>query len=369
MKMSTYDSAQPHLLVHTSTALRQGLMSALILLLFFYSAEAQTGELDPVGASGTEDVSAPTKSKKKKDAQVKGYIQFHFNQPIDTNSNGAAPNRFRVQRARVTFEGKVNERVSYEMDIDPRSPQVTGLMRDAYVDIKLSAKHRLRAGQQKVKFGYINQRSSSSLYTVNRPEMADELSRGINLRDIGVSLLGEMPMRSATHFEYAVSVVNGAGINAQQDNNKKKNVSGRIGLFNEDENGEWQFGFSAAVGDMFETSNNPLYDGGYFRDFQRVGTDFLIERSRFAINGEYAVGKHEEKERDREETVHGYYLTLVGKTHEAMGPILSYDGIDADGRITLGGYYGKPTDVFRLLLNYEKRTSDDRLYLWMLTRF
>lgn len=336
-------------------------MALVLSLNFSQGAEAQAEAVAPMPSMA--------KDKKKKGPQVKGYLQIHFNQPIDTNSNGAAPSRFRVQRARLTVEGKVNERVSYEMDIDPRSPQVSGLMRDAFVDIKLNAHHTLRAGQHKVKFGYINQRSSSSLYTVNRPEMADELSRGINLRDIGITMLGEMPVRGTTHFEYAVSLVNGAGINAQQDNNKKKNVSGRIGLFNKGDESEWQLGLSAAVGDMFETSNNPLYDGGYFKDFQRVGTDFLIERSRFAVNGEYAVGKHEEKERDREETVHGYYLTLVGKTQAAMGPLVSYDGIDADGRLTLGGYYGEPSDAFRLLLNYEKRTSDDRVYLWMLTRF
>ena len=348
----------------------------MLLLGFSVSLQAQTEVAEkptniPQGIESEtpESDSSGKNSDKKKGPKVKGYLQYHFNQPIDTNNNGAAPSRFRVQRARVTLEGNVNERVSYELDIDPRSPQVTGLMRDAFVDIQLHAHHKLRLGQHKVKFGYINQRSSSSLYVVNRPEMADALSRGINLRDLGASMLGEMPLSGGRHFEYAISVVNGAGLNAQQDNNKAKNVSGRIGLFNEGDGTEWQFGVSGAVGDMFEVSNNPIYDGGYFRDFKRVGTDFLIERSRFVLNGEYVLGQHKEKERQRKETLNGYYLTLVGKTSRSIGPLLSYDGIDSEGRLTAGGYYGKPRDDVRLLLNYERRTGDDRVYLWMLTRF
>ena len=330
----------------------------------------------PQGVSTPGDSDEPTsaaaqkKSKKNKGPNVTGYIQYHFNQPIDTNNNGAAPSRFRIQRARVTLTGNANKRVSYELDIDPRSPQLTGVMRDAYIDVKLHKNHKLRLGQHKVKFGYVNQRSSSSLYAVNRPDMANDLSRGINLRDIGASLMGEMPVNGGgLHFEYAVSVVNGSGRNVQQDNNKAKNVSGRIGLFNEQGDNEWQLGVSAAVGDMFRTSNNPIYDGGYFRDFTRVGTDFLIDRSRFAVNGEYAIGKHEEEERDRSKTIAGYYVTAIGKTTETMGPMLRFDGVDGGGRVTAGGYYGVPKAPFRVLLNYEKRTSDDRLYLWVLSRF
>ena len=113
----------------------------------------------------------------------------------------------------------------------------------------------------------------------------------------------------------------------------------------------------------------PIYNGGYFRDFKRVGTDFLLDRSRFAVNGEYAIGKQEEKARSKSKTLAGYYLTLVGKTTETMGPMIRFDGVDGSGRVTAGGYYGVPSAPFRLLLNYEKRSSDDRVYLWLMSRF
>ncbi len=350
-------------------------MLSVLLLGYCASIEAQTEVAErPADVSTASAVEVPrstaTQEVSKSGPQVSGYLQYHFNQPIDTNNNGAAPSRFRIQRARLTLKGNVNERVTYELDIDPRSPQLTGLMRDAFVDVRLHPHHKLRLGQHKVKFGYVNQRSSSSLYTVNRPEMAFDLSRGINLRDIGATLMGRVPMTgSGLHFKYDISVVNGAGVNVQQDNNKSKNVSGRIGLFNKQGKGEWRLGVSGAIGDMFRVSNNPVYDGGYFRDFKRVGADFLVDRSRFAVNGEYAIGKHDEKERNKSKTLSGYYVTLVGKATETMGPMLRLDGVDGSGRLTAGGYYGKPSAPFRLLLNYEKRSSDDRVYLWMLSRF
>jgi|GEM_PF-5034005 hypothetical protein len=112
------------------------LMLPILLLGFSSSLQAQTEVAEKptnipqsVAPRGGEETStsdsSDKNSDKKKGPKVKGYLQYHFNQPIDTDNDGAAPSRFRVQRARVTLEGNVNERVSYELDIDPRSPQVT----------------------------------------------------------------------------------------------------------------------------------------------------------------------------------------------------------------------------------------------------
>lgn len=341
---------------------------AVSMLVLCGAAQGQAPASDAAKASDTKE---KKEKKKKKGPKVTGYIQFHYNLPIDTDGNGrVAESRFRVQRARVTLEGDVNDRVSYELDIDPRSPQITGVMRDAFFNYKVNDNLTLRFGQQKTKFGYINQRSSSRLYTVNRPELADELSRGINLRDIGVSVLGKRPLGEGRSFDYAVSLVNGAGLNVQRDNNKRKNVFGRIGLRSKDGGNEWRLGLSGANGDMFETSNRPEFNGGYFRTFNRVGGDFLINRSRYRMAGEYIVGNHKEKERDREETIHGYYLLVVAKMTPTMGPLVQYDGLDFGdySRLTVGAFY-EPEDDFRILLNYEARPGDDRVYLWSLVRF
>lgn len=295
-------------------------------------------------------------------------MQVHFNQPV-----GGGENRFRVQRVRIGLEADVSERLSYEVDIDPRAPDHAGTLRDAFFDYKLHPGVVLRVGQHKTKFGYINNRSSSRLYTVNRPEVADELSRGINLRDIGASLIVKRPVGESHTGEYWLSVVNGAGMNVQRDNNDAKNVFGRVGFANKGDGLRWRWGVSGARGDILEPSSKPEYAdlGGYYIDFKRLGTDLQLRHDRFDLITEFLIGDHED--RGVGETVHGYYATLIGKTSGRWGPVLSYDSINSteDVRVTLGGYYGKPNDDFRFLLNYEFRGAVDtgRLYLWTMVRF
>ncbi len=315
-------------------------------------------------------------SSVKKGPKVYGYIQFHvLNQPIDTNGDGEVnEGRFRVHRARVSFEGRVNRYVTYEMDIDPRSPDISGVMRDAFFDIEYRKNHVLRLGQQKTKFGYENQVSSSRLYMVNRAEMADEVARGVTLRDLGVSLLGKWKLGEDSRFEYALSVVNGAGANVQRDNNKKKSLWGRVGLRGKRGDTKWRLGLSAAKADRQEPDEPP----SEYMEFKSYGTDFLIDHKRLAVNGEFALSPREQG--GEKETMHAYYLTLIGKTSKPFGPMARFDTINTDEyrRWTVGAYYGLPNDEVRVVFNYEFRYEeddeldnglDDRLYVWTQVRF
>ena len=313
-----------------------------------------------------------------KGPKVYGYIQFQvINQPIDTNGDDEVnEGRSRVQRARLSVEGDINRYVSYEMDIDPRAPEVNGKLRDAFFDVQYRKNHVLRLGQHKTKFGYENQVSSSRLYVVNRSEMADEMARGINLRDQGVSFIGKWALGAKSRLNYAFSIVNGAGMNVQRDNNKKKSLWGRVGIRTKSGDTKWRLGFSAGKADRYE----PPEDGepGFFIDFKSYGTDFLIDTKRLMVNGEFAIGPM--KEMGEEETVHAYYLLLVGKMAKPYGPLLRYDSFNTDEfqRWTVGAYYGRPNDAVRVLFNYEFRfeeddiidnAADDRLYLWTQVRF
>jgi len=324
-----------------------------------------------------------------KGPKVYGYVQVQVvNLPLDTNGDGESnEGRARVQRARLSVEGRINKWISYELDIDPRPPEIDGFMRDAYFNLELSDNHRLRIGQQKTIFGYENSRSSSKLYMVNRTELADNMARGVNLRDQGVSLLGRGSIGGGTRMNYAIQVVNGAGMNTQRDNNKAKNVWGRFGLRNaKGASRKWQWGVSTGIGDQFEpyepfeyiaaTDSTDEITGAFIK-FKRFGTDFRVEKSRFDLNGEFAIGP--EKELGEEETIYAYYMTAIGKTSRPFGPLLRYEAFfDEFTRWTVGAYSGEPTDAFRVLLNYEFRweegdadedVADDRLYLWTQVRF
>ncbi len=324
-----------------------------------------------------------------KGPKVYGYVQVQVvNLPVDTNGdNESDAGRARVQRARLSVEGVINEYISYEMDIDPRPPEIGGFMRDAYFNLKLNNNMRLRIGQQKTIFGYENQVSSSKLYMVNRTELSDNLARGVNLRDVGVSLRGRGSFGGGTRVSYDVAVVNGSGMNTQHDNNKAKNVWGRFGLRNaRGADRRWMWGVSAGLGDQWEqydpeeiiaATDSTDEITGYFIDFKRVGTDFLYETSRVDLNGEFAIGP--QKELGEEETIYAYYLTAIGKTSRPFGPLLRYEAFfDEYTRWTVGAYYGEQQDAFRVLLNYEFRweegdaddnVADDRLYLWTQVRF
>ena len=312
---------------------------------------------------------------------VSGYIQTQLKVPVDTNGDGeAAPGRFRVQRARITVKGDVDRHISYEMDIDPRPPEITGFLRDAYFTIKdVVPHHRIRVGQQKTQFGYENLVSSSRLYFVNRTDVSDNLSRGMNLRDLGVSVLGKYRIGRGYRVDSAISFVNGAGMNVQEDNNDQKNVWGRLGLRKKTDALTWRLGASYGNGDVFDEGDDPEDPADdFFLDFARIGGDVELEMPRLEINAEYVQSK--EKALGEEDDVTGYYVTLIGKTRWKAGPAFRYENVnDEFKRTILGAYFGESDAAFRVLVNYEFRTveedpdfpngEDDRFYTWAQVRF
>ena len=132
--------------------------------------------------------SAPPK-RARPTVHLSGYLQVFYKARRDANGDGITePSVFRDQRVRIGINGKVTDHVGYDIEIDPRAPEVAGILRDAFITLDYLPHHEVRIGQQKTLFGYENPTSSSRLYTVNRSEVSDNLSRGVNLRDIGLGL-------------------------------------------------------------------------------------------------------------------------------------------------------------------------------------
>lgn len=297
-------------------------------------------------------------------AEVYGFAQFFALTsfvPKDT------PERFRVQRVRVKLRGKVNDHIGFQVEVDPRAPDVTGIMRDAYITMDYIPRHEIRLGQQKTQFGYENNVSSSSLYFVNRTDVSDDLSRGLNLRDVGVGLIGNIRINKDWRFEDAITVVNGRGLNVQTDQNRKKNIWGRLGLRYKDAGWMVRFGASGGYGDMFEKAVKPDTVDELV-DFKRFGADVQIEQKWFTMAGEYVKGTDEEF--GISESTEGFYVLATGKVGRRFGPTLRYENVDKGDftRWVAGAYYGMPDERFRFLLNYEF-TSEKRLYFWFLVRF
>ena len=104
------------------------LMKNAMFLVFFLAlvriGQTQENEL----SADLDSISAPQKKIKK--LKVSGFLQVHYVNPINSNKDDTvAADRFRVLRARISFKGDVNKYISYDLMIDPRSPQISAQVR------------------------------------------------------------------------------------------------------------------------------------------------------------------------------------------------------------------------------------------------
>ena len=310
---------------------------------------------------------------------VTGFIQVHFRTAFRTGEDPLVDNpNFRVQRARLGVEGELFPWLGYTLGIDPRAPEILGVLRDAYFTLRFIPRHRIRIGQQKTQFGYENRESSTRLFAVNRTELADNLARGSNLRDVGIGLLGNIKLGHGFRIEDAVTLVNGNGFNTQLDDTPLKDLWGRIGLRYKRGSFWARLGFSGGIGDRIELGddNLPGTADDFHLSFRRVGADLEIDQKWFFLSSEFIYGWDHPGDMEIESR-YGWYLNVVGKTPWDIGPIVRYDMISDDEfqRFTFGLYYGKADAPFRVMVNYELRLVregarvDDKLYLWAQVRF
>jgi hypothetical protein len=336
-------------------------------------------------AAAQDDTTAAAKDStqpwRRKPPLVFGYVQIHYRNAYDTGTDTLVDNsNFRVQRVRIGVKGYVYPWLAYDVEIDPRSPTIATVLRDAFFALKVIPRHDIRVGQQKIQFGYENRESSSNLFVVNRSEVSDNLSRGVTLRDIGIGLIGNVKVGpKGFRIEDAVTLVNGAGINVQNDDTPRKNLWGRVGVrWRRDTDGlTARFGISGATGDFIDPGNLPTPSDDIHIDFKRLGTDVEIDHSKFLINAEYVTGDDRDVDSGEKTSTNGYYVTLVAKPWRDFGPLVRYDalGVEDSQRWTYGAWYGVPNARFRVLVNYEYRKlrggvrADDKFYIWTQFRF
>jgi hypothetical protein len=357
------------------------MLASTLLLLGSGVCGAQTGLIDTPGSQrGTEAPAPRDSTKSKKGPKVFGYIQVHYRMAFATGDDSLVDNDdFRVQRARIGVEGDISPKVGYDVEIDPRAPEIGGVLRDAFLALHLVPRQEIRVGQQKTQFGYENRESSTRLFVVNRAEVSDNLSRGVTLRDIGVGLIGHINLSEGLRLEDAFTLVNGAGFNVQADNTPTKNGWGRLGLRwrNGDASRTFWLGASGGVGDEIDPGDDPLDPSDDFRIiFNRWGVDMELDHPLAFICGEYVSGHQIDKSTNETDEPVGWYALIAGKTPWRFGPILRVDDFDDDfHRYTFGGYYGLPSEKWRFLVNYEYRLrkdavrGDDKLYFWTQVRF
>ncbi|MFM9986080.1 MAG: porin [Flavobacteriales bacterium] len=321
--------------------------------------------------------STAKKKNKKPDVHISGVIQVHYFNEFNTNGDTIRdPDGFRVLRARLIADGKISDKIGYQLMIDPRAPEHGGLLRDAYIEFYHLKNHKIRIGRQKTQFGWENRQSITQLYTVNRAEMSDAVCRGENLRDNGVGLLGNIPINKRWRIEDAITFTNGTrmDVTGPYDFNTKKALWGRVGMRYKKDDWNIRFGGSLGIGGLRylgDTINDARDD--IYVDFKRFGADMQVDHKYFFLAAEYGVGTDKAADTLYQEPV-GYQIQLALKTKWNVGPMVRYDTAEDEWKVlTLGAYYGKPQDKLRVLVNYVFRGNvtdipnghDDRLYIQM----
>ncbi len=323
-------------------------------------------------------VSDSTKIKPEKfKPKISGVLQVHYLEEFNTNGDTIRdPGGFRILRARLIAKGDINKFIFYELMIDPRAPEQGGILRDAFIGFHVIKNHTIRVGQQKTQFGWENRESITELYTVNRAEMSDGLSRGENLRDIGIGILGDIQLNKKFRIEDAITFTNGTRSNVAGpfDFNTKKALWGRVGIRYKNDDLIVRFGGSFGTGGiryLFDNLLDPSDD--LYVNFNRIGADIQIDHKYFFLASEFGSGTDKVSDTLYAEPK-GYQAILAVKTKWQAGPLVKYDVFEDDWKvITCGAYYGNPKDKFRILVNYVFRGNvkdipeghDDRFYIQM----
>ncbi|MHC0439154.1 porin [Flavobacterium sp. 3-210] len=261
---------------------------------------------------------------------LRGYAQIRYNGLFSTNDKVAcdqcdrswgttstapdakANNGLFIRRARLVFSGQVHPNVFFYFQPDFASSPVTGIqnfvqIRDLYFDLSFDKKreYRVRVGQSKIPYGFINMQSSSQRLTLDRPDginssIANERDLGLifywapaEIRERFAMLVKDGYKGSGDFGVFAFGVYNGQIAN-KIDANRDLNVVARVsypfvigsqiiepGIQAYD--GKWAFTDEISTGVI-------VNDPKYVKD-ERVGATFVLYPKPFGIQTEYNIGK------------------------------------------------------------------------------
>jgi hypothetical protein len=210
---------------------------------------------------------------------------------------------------------------SIAKNIPPGNNAPSGILRDGFFDLVLAEPEAtIRFGQQRIPFGIEVQTPGGLLPFTSRAYLDLKLTRNPGLdntkfsnaefvqeRDIGLQARGRL---AEGKFDYAVAVINGAGINVN-DTNNSKDVVGRLG-FNPYRG--LRFGISGYEGRQVD-----IQKVGDRRN--REGVDFEVTQDlvpRFRLMGE-GVSGHDGPFSRRSWYVAGFYEVIPQSTPRAPG--------------------------------------------------
>jgi len=303
---------------------------------------------------------------------IVGFVQPQFEyypSSCDARDYLDSYNTFSFFRARLGVVGEVPYDISYYfvMEFGPFMAGEPPYMLDAFITYTRYPFANISLGQFKYPFSMERNTSCSGLHTVMRSMVVDNL---VLDRDMGVLALGTI----TEGLDYRFAVMNGAGLNTEDDNNGK-DIVGRL-IYTPVEyltlGGGFASGNSQAVdGDGDVVKGEPDFTS------KRYGGDFEFRYADFLAQGEYIYGKDDggswegggcsgdpvfvlgSVERD------GFFITALYTTKWNLEPVFKYERWDPDTKTeedmehayTFGLNYFM-NDWTRLQINYVRKIED-----------
>lgn len=235
---------------------------------------------------------------------------------------------FNARRVRLSLAGEVVKSLRFKLTVElAKSPSLL----DAFGEYEPSAYLGVRFGQFLVPFSLESLTSVSDLDTVNRAQATEKLAPGRDIgtqgRDIGVAAYGK-----ASIFEYALGLVNGAGSN-KSDTNERKDLAGR---FLVRPVGGLALGASLYRGRQGASAAAPLS----VRD--REGIELAFTRGAATLRAEYIHAKDGALSRSGGYVQAGYFVL-----RSKLQAVVKFDTLDLDRDLA-----GGRTDVWTAGLNW-----------------
>jgi len=262
---------------------------------------------------------------------LSGYTQVRY-QALE---EAGKPDGFDIRRARVDLRGNLTPFLLYRLQFDLAN---TAKLIDAYAEINLNRYFLFTIGQAKIPFSLENVTNDSKLDFIDRSQGVEALvarSKDLvgnqNGRDVGIQLSGTLiKLKDRPFLDYNVAILDGAGINIV-DNNERKDGSSRIILHpisGLDIAGSYYNGSRFIPGTAAIKTNGVVTTAAVDPksvNRNRYGFDLNYEWKNLILRSEYINGTDDQIKRD------GYYLTagyyFLEKKLQVLG---RYDFYDAD---------------------------------------
>lgn len=320
---------------------------------------------------------------------VKGFIQPQFNYSLADNADDNTAT-FTFNRARLGVLGSIPYDIEYYFfaEISPfKNPSNTVHLLDGFVSYTRFAKWaKISMGQFKTPFSREQNTACSSLYTIDRSTVVNQLAGP--QRDLGIMVTGG---HDSLLLSYSFGLFNGTGIN-ELDNNNNKEVVGRV-VFN-------ALDFLKVGGSFRMGKTNPTNAEEKLNDIYRYGGELLFTMNNFRLQAEYIMGQdklysaskipiyggcggiigYDTKEAGTYKK--GGYLAMASyMTPWNLEPVVKYDNYDVDfdlnddqtNNLTIGLNYFV-NDYSRVQINYvnvmdSPSNEDDMLMLQLQAKF